>query len=407
MLLLVTVLGLTRAQESDLDDALLDPEAFDQSMTKSAAAEKVNQLMYLPALLFVHETSGYLADAGGYGSDSRFYGKISLKASRADIGALFIGYNYSYFLFAATDNTNLEQYYRFLKPDPLGVTTALSELHLSFDVHKRVFIRLGSQLMSWGASYFWSPEDFINTQRAQALVLSPVDARRGKPGVRVHIPVKSANIFLFTDFSGVTTNKSAHGFAETVAQAVRVDGTVNGVNLGIVGYVSKNRPVQLGCDATGNVFATDVYGELACGFTDGAKPTPTAALSAGASHLFGQERNWTGRVEGYYNDTGFTDTKMSRLLPGSFTPFYSGRYYAYGEIAGTALLGGTTAVALFGFINIADGSFSPTLQSTFDLPGVIPFTVFTRYYGGPLDREFTALFGGRVWQGGLRILVSL
>jgi hypothetical protein len=270
-----------------------------------------------------------------------------------------------------------------------------------------VFVRIGKQLIKWGASYFWSPEDFINLQRLQPSILTPVDIRVGKPGLRLHIPIRSANLFLFTDFSRVTTAGTAGSLSDNVAQAYRIDATVSGVNLGTVGYFSKNGPRHFGFDATGNLLATDVYGELALVFPRESGASAEAAFSIGASRYFGREKNWTGRAEFYYNDAGFGDVAISRLPLGAFTAFYSGKYYAYAEISATRLLSSRLDCSLFGFINCADGSYSPTLQGTFDFPGVVPFTVFVRYFGGPTDREFTSAYGGKAWQCGLRILVSL
>jgi hypothetical protein len=101
------------------------------------------------------------------------------------------------------------------------------------------------------------------------------------------------------------------------------------------------------------------------------------------------------------------DTKLSTLPPGGFTPFYSGKYYAYSEISATGLLATTLDLSAFILINLADRSYSPTIQGTFDFPGVLPFTVFVRYFGGKSDREFTGAFGKNAWQIGARIVVNL
>jgi hypothetical protein len=61
------------------------------------------------------------------------------------------------------------------------------------------------------------------------------------------------------------------------------------------------------------------------------------------------------------------------------------------------------SASLFGFSNLADRSYSTTMQLTVDLPGVLPFTVFGRYYGGRKHREFTNAFGGDAISLGLRI----
>jgi hypothetical protein len=395
------------AQDSLTDENALDTGAFNQTFSAGKKADDKNKLEYLPGIFFVSEADGYSLSPSGYGSDARFYGKAYLKATKADIGSLYVGCNFNYFLYDATDNAYFHPFYQAQKPDPSSISASLSELHVSVDVNKLVFIRIGKQLLSWGATYFWSPEDFINLQHVQASVLSVVDVRVGKPGVRIHVPIGPANLLLFTDFSSVIAGMGADSLRGPIGQAWRLDGAVAGVNLGTVGYISKNGPTHIGFDATGNVLATDVYGELALSSAKKNNYSPTYSYSMGASRFFGKEKNWTGRGEFYYNDTGFNDTKISTLAPGAFTPFYSGKYYAYGEISGTGLLSKMLDISAFALVNIADLSYSPTLQCTFDFPGVIPFTVFARYFGGRDDREFTAVFGGPAWQVGARIVVDL
>jgi hypothetical protein len=386
------------------DDDAFSADAFDTAVSAAAAIDATNRLEYLPGISFVSDLSATRSlENPAYGSDARFYGKAFLKASRADVGALFLGVNYDYFLYAAAAGEPFSTFYELRSPDPSAIKTTLSEFHASFDVKKKVFIRIGSQLISWGSTYFWSPEDFINQQKAQAAVLSVVDTRAGKPGVRIHIPINAMNVFLFTDFSRVVQNNSAEPFDETVAQAVRVDGAFRGVNLGTVCYVAKNRPEKLGFDATGAAFGADLYGEIALEFTDALHSAPEYALSMGGSKLLGRERNWTVRTELYYNDAGYGDVAQSQLVPGAFTPFYSGKFYAYGEVGAVNLLSAVFSPTVFTYGNLADGSFSTTLLLTFDLPGVLPFTVYGRYYGGGNDREFTRAFGGQATGAGLRI----
>jgi hypothetical protein len=391
-------------QESSSDDDVFDSGAFDQAVAEGAAVDSQNRLQYLPGVSFVSEANGYhTIKSEASGSDARFYGKAFLKATKADIGSLYLGYNYSWLMFASASDAQYSTFYQAQKPDPRNIRASLSEFHVSFDIKKHLFIRIGDQLLSWGASWFWTPIDFVNRQKAQASVISVVDTRSGKPGVRLHLPYKAMNIFLFTDFSNVISNRKAGSLKHDVAQAWRIDATVQGIQFGTVGYIARNRPEQIGFDATGNVFGIDLYGELGCTFTDAFNKAPDYAFSLGGSRLFGKDKNWTGRTEFYFNSNGYLDLDQSKMLPGEFTPFYSGKYYLYGEISGVNLANSMLAVSFFGFSNLADHSYSTTMQCTIDLPGVLPFTVFGRYYGGKKYREFTNAFGGDAISVGLRI----
>lgn len=403
-ILMSALMTLVFGQDTPTDDAIFNGDLFDETISEAAAADSQNRLRYLPGISFVSEAAGYHSfSPGTNGSDGRFYGKAFLKATKEDIGSLYLGYNYSWFLYASAGDEYYRNFYSIQKPDPQEIRTSLSEFHLSFDIRKLVFIRIGSQLLSWGATFFWTPEDFINRQKLQASVISVVDIRSGKPGIRLHLPYKTMNLFLFMDFSKLIADKTPGSLENDIAQAWRIDGTIHGVQLGTVGYIGKNRPEQIGFDATGNITGIDIYGECALTFMDALNSAPHGAFSIGASRLFGKEKNWTARTEFYCNTNGYLDVDQSRLLPGEFTPLYSGRYYLYGELSGVNLWNSMLAIALFGYGNLADRSWSATIQSTIDLPGVLPFTVYGRYYGGRDGREFTNVFGGNAFSMGLRI----
>jgi hypothetical protein len=233
--------------------------------------------------------------------------------------------------------------------------------------------------------------------------VSVVDQRAGKPSLRLHLPLGKMNLFTFTDFSGVIRNGEIRPLGESLAQAWRFDGTFGGVNMGLTGYASRSAHEKVGFDATGNLYGIDLYGEVACEFVDALRTAPQITMSCGGSRVFAPERNWTARTEFYFNPDGFGNVALSGLVPGEFIPFYSGRYYAYAEITGVNLVASRMAVSLFGYGNLADGSYSTTLQCTFDLPRILPFTVYGRYYGGRSDREFTRAFGGSALGAGLRI----
>jgi hypothetical protein len=392
------------AQDTLSDDDIFSAEAFNQAVSESKVTDSVNRLEYLPGVFFVADGSAYRAqNAEASSSEVRFYGKGFIKASKADIGALFLAYNFNYFLYAAASDPSMASFYALQAPDPGVIRANLSEFYFSTDIKKRVFIRVGDQLIKWGATYFWTPVDFINRQKEQAAILSVVDRRAGKPGVRLHVPIGSMNLFYFGDLSRVVADGTPLNLAEAACHAWHFDGVWAGVRLGASGYATPGLPEQLGFDVTGRLAGTDLYGECALTFVNALESAPEVALSAGGSRLFGRERNWTLRAEGYYNHQGYGDTAISRLSPGSFNPFYSGKYYAYAELTGVNLIRTTTAVSLFGFGNLADGSFSTTLQVTVDLPGVLPFTLYGRYYGGREDREFTQAFGGQATGGGVRI----
>lgn len=403
ILLFITYVPVAASDSTAVEADPFSTTEFDSVLTSVSTVPDQSSLKFLGGISFASEgTATYLTEGKTSASDLRFFGKPFAKLSREDIGALFLSASFNYFLLASSNSDRIKRYYQLQKADPSKVELKLSEFHLSFDINKKVFIRIGNQLISWGASYFWSPEDFINRQKNQLTALSAVDIRSGKPGIRIHIPFEQSNLFFFTDFSKITENGSINSFAENIAQAWRFDATIANVNIGTVGYVSADSPLHIGLDATGNVLTADIYGEIALTFNkDNDRTAP--AFSAGFSKVFGEEKTCTFRSEVYYNDTGFGDTAISSLRQGEFTPLYSGRLYAFTELTTSKLFTSMVSSSLLYYMNCADRSFSSTLLFTFDFPKVLPFTVYLRANGGRLDREFTGVFADRSLTAGLRI----
>jgi len=403
ILLFVIIFSIMADAITATEDDPFSTSEFDSVITKVNTVPDQSSLTFLGGISFASEgTATYLTESKKTATDLRFFGKPFAKLSRDDIGALFVSTSFNYFLLASSNSDLIKRYYRFQNADPSKVELKLSEFHLSFDINKTVFIRIGNQLLSWGASYFWSPGDFINRQKNQLSALSAVDTRSGKPGIRIHIPFEKSNLFFFTDFSMVTANGNINSLIENIAQAWRFDATIANVNVGTIGYVSANKPLHIGLDATGNVLTADVYGELALTFNNDSEKT-APAFSAGFSKVFGEEKTWTFRSEVYYNDTGFGDTAVSSLRPGEFTPLYSGKFYIFTELTTSKLFTSVISSSLLYYMNCADRSFSSTLLFNFDFPKVLPFSLYVRANGGRLDREFTGIFADRTLTAGLRI----
>jgi hypothetical protein len=94
-----------------------------------------------------------------------------------------------------------------------------------------------------------------------------VDLGAGKPGVRLHLPLKRSNLFLFTDFSETVVNNlpppEVGELFEKTNPGLRGDFTALGFELGLSGYLGMDIQNHLGFDLSGRILATDVYGESA------------------------------------------------------------------------------------------------------------------------------------------------
>jgi hypothetical protein len=375
--------------------------AFDQAVEQSKQEEQKNKLEYLFGGVFLSQ--GLLSTTAafeGYTASADFSGKAFLRISVPSYGSLYLGYNFGHTLLQGQDGSVA---FSMTGEDLFANTFALSEFYLSFDAAKVLFVRIGNQLIAWGPSVIWTPVDFINRERVDPT--ATYDLRVGKPGVRLHLPLKSANLFLFTDFADtvVETPPGSGTYAvgnlfEKTNFGLRGDLTALGFEFGLTAYLGADIQGRYGFDLSGRVLATDVYGELAMAFPYGSYDF-SYALSAGFQRTLGELKDWTIQGEFFYNSAGETDNSAySALSPMDFytagyVPFYVGRMYAYAGITKTDLIGTFLDGTLSGFMNISDLSAAVSLKGAFDIPGFIPFSLTLAYYGGGEGKEFT-LFSG-------------
>ncbi len=309
------------AQDTGEQD-IFSAEAFDQSVAQSRQQEQANKLEYLVGGTFLwSNTAVATAPLDGYTAAGAFSGKAFVRLSVPSYGALYLGYNLRHTLYQG-DGGALDS--PLAGADLFENIYALSEFYLSFDLGKKVFFRVGNQLLAWGPSFIWTPVDFVNLQRLDPL--ASVDLRVGKPGLRIHVPMKHSNLFLFADFSRTvdTDEVDVNDLART-ALAVRWDLTALGYELGLSGYFGYDLPASFGMDLSGRLLGFDVYGEVAL-TVDFAAETVDYAASVGLQRSFGELKDWSIQAEAFYQSAGQPDESgYAALPPADFTPLYLGR----------------------------------------------------------------------------------
>ncbi len=413
---LALLIGLTpsilSAQEAALptetvpteDEDIFAEGAFEAAVEAGSSAAEANKLEWFGGLSLVSSTQMQILPgidttdetvAASLGATTSLFGKAFLKASAGDLGSFFVAYSYRQLLLAGGTSPELRSWYDLQQPNLSQAQFSLSELHYSFDLDKKVFIRLGSQLLSWGASRIWSPADFVNQQAADAQAL--VDVRAGKPGLRIHLPFSGANIFAFADFSQTvsaataTSPAASNNIFETVNYALRVDATLGGFNIGLQGYAGYLAPLMLGATISGNIAGFDVWGEFGSRLNVNDYDWRWA-MSLGTERAFGDNKEWALRAEYFYQSDGKTDVAISELaLDEPPRPLYWGAHYLWLELATTKLFVSELGASLAGTLNISDLSFQIRGNLSLSLPKLIPFNLTLKYNGGVEDREFTSL----------------
>jgi hypothetical protein len=389
---------------ANLEDALFAGSGATSSATPSPAASPpvtvlpgisspdVARTEYLAGgTVVVQALSTIGSEAKSILDSSNAAGKLFAKVSVPDYGDLFVSYNASLPFFQGYSGSGTPP----PALDPLNPAYSLSELHYSFDIAKKVFIRIGDQLIAWGPSQVWTPVDFINRQKADSF--ASVDLRNGKSGLRVHVPLNGANLFAFADFSGMTASGLYGDPVKTVNLGGRYDFTANGFEFGFTGYGGEHSRAQFGADFSGWLFAATVYGELAFAPEYSSRSAVTQA-SLGFSRTLDELKLWTLSGEGFWNSAGHDFSGYSavtiNLLPSAETvPLYQGSWYAYAALTASELFSPSLATTLSAISNLQDRSYSVKLAESFTFPRAVPCTFSVAYQGGGVDREFTRYSG--------------
>jgi hypothetical protein len=326
----------------------------------------------------------------GYAAISSASGKIFGKVSVPDYGTLYASYAiYQPFLSSLSGSGPA---YAAPAVDLDSPTYVLPELYYSFDLGKRLFVRLGKQLLAWGPSRVWSPVDFVNARRAD--FFAPLDLREGRPGLRLLSPLGPANVILFADSSRSSSASGAgsRDLAETTVLDGRIDAAIGGFELGLSGRAGREVQGEGGFDFSGDVLGCAAYGELALapaysGYDGSAK------ASLGFSRALGDLKRWLVSAEGYYNSEG--KDLRGELGAMAADPLYSGAWYAYAALERKQLLSPDLDATISYLENYTDGSYQLRLQCDFSLPKAPPFSLLLSYYGGGEGKELTYYPGDR------------
>ncbi len=382
-----------------------DVEAFDQVVTEGEAEDAAARLeMQFGGNIALGASAATTADFDWYKAGSSASGKAFLKVSVPDYGSAYLAYNFSKNIAQGAGGS--------LPAAPttqnglFDVAFDLAEFYLGFDVAQKVFIRVGNQLLAWGPSTIWTPVDFVNLEKVDAL--AAFDSRVGKPGVRATIPIGTSNLILFADLAATVSGAAApfdvNDLYETANLAGRWDIVLAGFELGLSTYFGASLQNQYGFDFSGRLLGFDLYGELGLAFPDEGNDF-SYAYSLGLQRSLGELDYWTVSAEFFANGAGTSDTSCypALVIAGDFTPFYVGEYYAYAAVTRKNIGRDGISATLAGFANFSDLSFLARLSTSVRLPRLVPFTFALSWAGGGAGREFTYFSGNNALSAELRV----
>ncbi len=244
---------------------------------------------------------------------------------------------------------------------------SINEVFLDVNIARRVYFRIGKQVVKWGVGYLWTPTDLVNIEKKNILDSSQV--RQGSYGLKIHVPFGTrANIYSF-----INMNNARHLSDISMANKVEVLFLNTEMALSVL-LKNHNVPVY-GFDFTSRVFTLDIHGEASLSYGDNTRRIRDypwyitglfQSLSLQAMYMFPGKTDlmdyrvrgkWIGKasfgfgrgfevldvkdrirfdVEAFYNHAGYDRNMFEKdlytvgyfLSSGLYTPNYYGRYYA-------------------------------------------------------------------------------
>jgi len=296
---------------------------------------------------------------------------------------------------------------------PSNPQAVLDQAWLKFDLDETVFVTAGKQHVKWGASRFWNPTDFLNTQRRDPLL--PYDLRLGNTMVKLELPVssmKGTNFYAITLFD----NPQPASTLGQMGEAVRGETLLGPAELGVEALARGNAPPTFGADFSSPVGPLDVYAEAAL-FSDAPTPSyhltgaPTAGedvsslytldvprgpfvqVSGGVKYDFAwkENRQATLGVEYFYNQLGYGKAEIYPVLifTGSYQPFYTGTHYGavYLTAEGPDELK-HTSYTFSTIANLSDGSLISRVDFSWRFLTYLTFEAYGDEHYGTKGGEF-------------------
>jgi hypothetical protein len=146
---------------------------------------------------------------------------------------------------------NLETQYT---PNNSSVLVGLRELFVDGNMKKKVFLRMGKQVLQWGRCSLWNPTDLINVEKK--LFIQKIGYREGAYGIKMHIPFGTTyNLYGFLD----TKNASS---VDSLALAGKFEFLLGGTEMAFSLWDKKSFHPVAGYDISTRLIGLDIAGEL-------------------------------------------------------------------------------------------------------------------------------------------------
>ncbi|GEM_PF-1653234 len=412
-LILVNSIPLS-AQESD-DDSVFDEGTFDQTVTQGIQNSSQLQVLFGGTLQF-SSVFDFPLEFDTYYNVWSISGIGFLSIVYDPYAKFFVSESFSHSLALFSDTTiDLDQNNQYSIAD-LNDSFDLLEIFFDISINNILFIRVGKQVIHWGAATVWNPSDFINLNKYNPL--ESLDSREGKNGVRIHLPIKKFNLFVFFDFynTAPTNQHQITDFLSATSLGIRADYTIKDFEIAFTTYLTKDQHAKFGFDFSGYLLGFGISGEAAFSASgyfekvvdytlDGQtlKPTfsytdePVFSFTIGLSKIFGDKKDYFLELDFFYNSDGYEldDTIKSEniyylaVLSQKSGFLYNGKFYGFLRLNKSNFINSYMSLTFTFIMNFTDYTYRAILSHSFSLPNILPFSYSIAYVGGEENREFT------------------
>lgn len=201
----------------------------------------------------------------------------------------------------------------------------IKELFSDFNVDEKLFIRAGKQTINWGVGYFFSPADLLNLTEIDPE--DPDAELEGPLSVKMNVPVKSHNLYLYTVMPDGIEDPSDLAFAP------KAEIVLGSTEIGIGAYYRYEQAPAAMVTFTDAIGDVNIFGEGVVKYgsdkTFVVKNGPLYDLETyrdkvffnatlGASYIWSSEVSdvsFSAMGQYYFNGEGYSDPDLIKNIP--------------------------------------------------------------------------------------------
>lgn len=286
----------------------------------------------------------------------------------------------------------------------------LKEFFIDANYRRKAYFRIGKQVLKWGRTYFWNPNDFINIEKHNFMDMYRL--REGIYGSRAHFPLGSQkNIYLFMNFSSADN-------LDDVAFSAKYEFLINSTEIALSSWNKRGHGRALGCDFSTRIFNFDINSEISLYHKDNhyyielnettavlakEKNKNSIRLSLGITKTFDFQINdqIILTYEFFFNQAGYEENIFKNeyanflisfydlLDPDFYEPNYHSKFYSAVFASINKYPTPKSTVLLNILSNTSDGSFIVSPGFSYEPVDYFNILFNVNIFAGPENREYT------------------